>query len=252
MFVAQNESGKRIYALKSTDRNVEYYCPMCGGRVRLRAGDINAPHFSHISTKDCDDFTHDMSEWHRDWQMLFPEENREVVVDSKGEKHRADVLCYGTVIEFQHTPIAEAEFWRRNNFYTAAGYKVVWIFDLIEQYDWSAYGRLYCIGGCYKQGTEQEVWESFRWKHPWRFLRKFVPQEQSEIAVYFQFGPFVGDGKDPTYGYMERVTWVDPYITPSWGWFYTSYEVANYADLVEKLRQRCKEEGNRVSAAGAL
>ena len=130
MFVALDEFGNRIYATETTSKGIKYFCPICKGEVRLRVGSLNTPHFAHISRLDCaDDFISDMSEWHREWQMLFPERNREVVITYENEIHRADVLCYGTVIEFQHSPISEDEFWRRNDFYTSAGYKVVWIFE---------------------------------------------------------------------------------------------------------------------------
>lgn len=131
MFVALNDSKERVFADRLLPKDEQYSCPVCGGEVRLRAGDINAPHFAHI-TPCTDDFTHDMSDWHRAWQELFPLKNREVVISHDGETHRADVRCYGTVIEFQHSPISESEFMRRNRFYTSAGLKVVWIFDLID------------------------------------------------------------------------------------------------------------------------
>ena len=110
MFIAINEDGKRVYASKDLPRDIRYFCPVCKGEVRLRAGSLNATHFAHIELQDCaDDFTHDMSEWHKAWQMLFPLGNREVVITHENETHRADVLCYGTVIEFQHS-ILESTF----------------------------------------------------------------------------------------------------------------------------------------------
>lgn len=73
-----------------------------------------------------DDWKYDMSEWHRNWQNRFPESTREVVIEYKGESHRADILTGGYVIEFQHSPITSTEFERRNLFYTKAGYKVTY------------------------------------------------------------------------------------------------------------------------------
>ena len=70
-----------------------------------------------------------MSEWHRAWQNCFPAECREVVVQSGGVKHVADVLINKTVIEFQHSPITAEEIAERNRFYIECGYKVVWVFD---------------------------------------------------------------------------------------------------------------------------
>ena len=81
----------------------------------------------------CDDWDHDMSEWHFSWQEKFPEECREVVVEYNGVKHRADILINNTVIEFQHSPITAEEIKRRNDFYIACGYNVVWVFDATNQ-----------------------------------------------------------------------------------------------------------------------
>ena len=60
-----------------------------------------------------DDWKYDMSEWHRGWQSRFPENVREIVVEHRGECHRADILMGGYVIEFQHSPISAGEFERR-------------------------------------------------------------------------------------------------------------------------------------------
>ena len=57
-----------------------YYCPICHAELILKKGDIITPHFAHKSIKDCDDFTHDMSDWHKEWQDLFPKENQEVII----------------------------------------------------------------------------------------------------------------------------------------------------------------------------
>lgn len=232
MFVAMDEIRQRIFADKSLPKDGQYFCPICGESVRLRVGENNAPHFAHI-TSCTDDFTHDMSDWHRQWQELFPLKNREYVVKHNDEAHRADVLCYGTVIEFQHSPISEGEFRRRNRFYTSAGYKVVWIFDLI---DVVASDRMWC------EEDYENQWDNggkFRWNHPWRFLNGFFPQRENDIDVFFQIVPFGKDPKDKEeVCYMERVVWVNPNYKTLWGWFHTSVKVTNYAELLEWLKGR--------------
>ena len=236
MFIAEDEKGKRIVAEKGLPRDVAYFCPVCHSQVRLRAGDNNAAHFAHMGA--ClDDFTHDMSEWHREWQNLFPLNNREKVITYENETHRADVQCYGTVIEFQHSPISESEFNRRNRFYTAAGYKVVWIFDLTELYSgYDTDGRLYYSGewtSRWGQGGK------FTWKHPWRFLGGFLPQEEIDIDVFFHITPFKNNPKsDEADAYMERVVWIDPNYKTLWGQFRTSSQVGNYHDLLAWLKER--------------
>lgn len=102
----------RVHALDA-EKGQEYYCPVCGNQVIPRQGEVNSWHFAHV-TSCVDDWKYDMSEWHRNWQNRFPESTREVVIEYKGESHRADILTGGYVIEFQHSPITSTEFERRN------------------------------------------------------------------------------------------------------------------------------------------
>ena len=232
MFVALSDAKERIFARRDLPTDVPYTCPICNGSVRLRPGSSNAPHFAHI-TACIDDYTYDMSDWHREWQELFPKGNREVVIACNGEVHRADVLCYGTVIEFQHSPISELEFRRRNRFYTNAGYKLIWIFDLIEVVDSK---RMWC------DDEWENRWDNggkFIWNYPWRFLNGFLPQDEKNIDVFFQTVPFGTDPKDPEeVCYMEKVVWVNPNHKTLWGRFRTSLKVTNYAELLEWLPKR--------------
>lgn len=112
----------RVHAFDA-EKGQEYYCPVCGNQVIPRQGEVNSWHFAHV-TSCMDDWKYDMSEWHRGWQSRFPENVREIVVEHRGECHRADILMGGYVIEFQHSPISAGEFERRNKFYTRADYRV--------------------------------------------------------------------------------------------------------------------------------
>ena len=236
MFIAIDENENRIVA-DNARKDVKYFCPICKTEVRLKAGDINASHFAHVTLNDCDDFSRDMSEWHREWQALFPIKNREHIMQSENEVHRADVCCYGTVIEFQHSPISYDEFWQRNRFYTEQGYKVVWIFDVIDIYE-----RKDSASGIYVAGD----WESscdngtkFRWKQPWRFLRDFLPQNEENIDIFLQIVPFGANPKEREVCYMEKVVWVNPSYKTMWGYFHTSNSSAmNYIELLEWLKER--------------
>ena len=73
-----------------------------------------------------------MSEWHQRMQSYFPKESREVVVNYKGRKHRADVLIGDIVLEFQYSPITAAEFDDRNSFFKNAGNRLAWVFNLSQ------------------------------------------------------------------------------------------------------------------------
>ena len=163
---------RRIHALDA-EKGQGYYCPVCGNQVIPRQGEVNSWHFAHV-TSCVDDWKYDMSEWHRSWQNRFPESTREVVIEYKGESHRADILTGGYVIEFQHSPITSTEFERRNLFYTKAGYKVIWVFDETE-----AYANEYIIGS-------GDNCDKFVWKWPNRAIASVVPQFTSDVAIIFQ------------------------------------------------------------------
>ena len=132
MFVAADKDGNRV-CIEDAVKGTEYFCPVCGRRVIIKAKEslAMAQHFAHKKGEGCPDkWNYDeKSEWHRAWQDRFPKECRERVVENNGVKHRADVLINGTVIEFQHSHISPEEIAERNKFYTACGYKIVWVFD---------------------------------------------------------------------------------------------------------------------------
>ena len=180
----------RVHAFDA-EKGQEYYCPVCGNQVIPRQGEVNSWHFAHV-TSCMDDWKYDMSEWHRGWQSRFPENVREIVVEHRGECHRADILMGGYVIEFQHSPISAGEFERRNKFYTRAGYKVIWVFD--ETY---AYGN-----ECISSSLDDE--NKFVWKWPNRVLASVVPQRSTDIAVVLQL---TEDHDDDGCEWLVKVEW---------------------------------------------
>lgn len=127
-----------------------------------------------------------------DGNRVFPENVREIVVEHRGECHRADILMGGYVIEFQHSPISAGEFERRNKFYTRAGYKVIWVFD--ETY---AYGN-----ECISSSLDDE--NKFVWKWPNRVLASVVPQRSTDIAVVLQL---TEDHDDDGCEWLVKVEW---------------------------------------------
>lgn len=163
----------RVHAFDA-EKGQEYYCPVCGNQVIPRQGEVNSWHFAHV-TSCMDDWKYDMSEWHRGWQSRFPENVREIVVEHRGECHRADILMGGYVIEFQHSPISAGEFERRNKFYTRADYKVIWVFD-----------ETYAFGNEYISSSLDDE-NKFVWKWPNRALASVVPQRSTDIAVFQLF-----------------------------------------------------------------
>lgn len=239
MDFALDQIGKRVHAVKA-DKNLEYKCPVCGGKVIPRLGEVNREHYAHVSS--CEDpWSYDMSDWHREWQNQFPSGNREIVIEHDGEKHRADVLAYGYVLEFQHSPISCEEFNRRNEFYIKAGKKVIWIFDLIDEMNaprqQGRTPKLWCYEEWSRKGDNGGKWE---WKYPKKCFKDFVPHEQEDIILFFQI--IATDFKnEEDECYIERVTWAAKYRFRNdscFRRFITSYYPANKTELLEWMKNR--------------
>lgn len=234
MFVAIDSSGERVFADEADDD--AYTCPACGEPVRLRAGEINAAHFAHLPGTICVDYwNYDMSEWHLRMQEKFDEQYREVVVKHNGQTHRADILKDGVVIEFQHSPISYSEIRARNEFYTRAGYKVAWIFDMEEHWD-----DMEC--------TNPDKPHILRWRNPLRSLRAFRIGRESDVSLWFCIDSELDEYERPSeipgappitgffyHDYIRRVDWstTDDYDECDFKWVAISdtYELDVQGDM---------------------
>ena len=227
MEFALDQNGKRAHAT-SADKNMKYTCPVCGKDVIPRQGAVNIDHFAHISRCD-DNWTYDMSDWHREWQEQFPAGNREIVIDIDGERHRTDIMAYGYALEFQHSSISAEEFDRRNAFYLRHGKKVIWIFDFVEEFNSKKMQ-------CYEEWSfNNDNGGKFCWKHPCRFLKNFLPQEDENITVFFQTEDSAHEDAEACY--IERATWaIKDDEGSSFKRFCTSYYPSNKAELLEWMR----------------
>ncbi len=205
MYFAINDNKLRVYA-DEAEKDENYYCPVCGNKVLLKRGDINAAHFAHEKNECADRWNYDMSEWHIRMQELFPVENREVIVTYKGVKHRADILKNGIVIEFQHSPISAEEFCERNDFYRNAGYKIAWVFDVSQQY---YDGSLY-----YDEESDKEL---YIWKNPKR-LFQFAPNPSDYDKNFSVWLYWENDCDDDCEVFFYKVIWSskDDYDNPSY------------------------------------
>ena len=201
----------------------QYFCPDCNGEVIIKNGITNSSHFTHRMLNDCDTFTQDMSDWHKEWQKRFPLKNREVGLPQKRPIHRADVLAYGFVIEFQHSKITRDEFNSRNEFYTSLGKKVIWIFDMREVID---SGRMECYGDVNGGGK----WE---WKHAWKVFSDWNPAYDKDIIIFFQTSDYNFNDEDGD-GHIERVVWVADSISYM-SKFITSYKIGNLTELLSYM-----------------
>lgn len=231
MFTAINTNLNRkmdIECAIDSAPNDEYICPICHNQVIIKNGDIMVHHFAHKTVGDCDSFSQDMSDWHKEWQECFPEANREFVLTQLfyeefikksartwnfnipyGSKsptsspfkpqialtHRADVCGNGYVIEFQHSPISNTEFNERTWFYRYCGYKVVWVFDFQDEYYDDKIEIL--------RNTDYST--TWKWRHPHKTFVDFVPPSASDINKHNVFLFFQLDED-----LLCRVMWVKP------------------------------------------
>ena len=239
MEFALDRDGKRVHA-QDADKREEYTCPVCGAKVIPRQGEVNSWHYAHLTPCE-DDWEYDMSEWHRSWQEQFPKGNREIVLECDGEKHRADVLAYGYVLEFQHSPISAEEFNRRNAFYTKAGKKVIWIFDLIGEIN--AYRqqfrppKLKCYDEWNRNNDNGGLWE---WRYPKKCFKDYIPHEQKNIILFFQIAD-TDFSNEVDYYYIERVIWAPTYNfgkTSNFSRFKTSYYPGTKTEMLDWMKNK--------------
>ena len=195
MIWAFDKDGVKIFADEAFVKH-DYFCPMCGESLVLKKGEVRVPHFAHHAKSICcDPWHYDMTDWHREWQERFPRNTQEIVMNSNGEKHRADVCVGKTVIEFQHSPLSFEEFDERNAFYTSLGYKVVWLFDVVEPFHDDAIEE---------SNNRTDV---YKWRRPKTTFKHFDYKNRA-IELYFQTEDCI-DEEGPNAG-ICKVTWVSP------------------------------------------
>ncbi len=211
MLYGINEKGVRIEADIASKDEI-YTCPICGNRLLLKRGAVNADHFAHEANACEDDWNYDMSRWHRRMQSCFPENCREVVVAHKGKKHRADVLIGDIVLEFQYSSISAAEFEDRNAFFKNAGYRLAWVFNLSQVAEENIY-------------VSEDNRDVMVWKHPMRIFANadYLGEKNQRFALWFSYH---GDEEFEECGMetLERVIWAikDDYECYSMRRFVTS------------------------------
>lgn len=108
------------------------FCPVCKNEVVGKIYSIRINHWAHLvkSESDCDSWYEPITEWHLNWQNLFPEQNREVTITENNISHRADILLNNElVIEFQNSPIKIREVERREAFYNKNDRKLIWVLN---------------------------------------------------------------------------------------------------------------------------
>jgi hypothetical protein len=133
MKFARTISGERVSADVAEKGNT-FLCPCCNASLILKQGEFRDWHFAHTKDAECDGFTErKMTEWHIKRQEEFPDDCREVRLETDGVVHIADVMTGNVIIEFQHSPMNNEMFEERSRFYSKFG-TLVWVFDLREQW----------------------------------------------------------------------------------------------------------------------
>lgn len=101
-------------------------CPLCGGTLVGKCGDIYTWHWQHTNDRECDPWKEHETPWHRKWKAKFPKIQQEVIIERNGEKHIADVKTKNnTVIEFQNSSISTTTIEIREAFYG----KMIWVIN---------------------------------------------------------------------------------------------------------------------------
>ena len=207
------------------DTGEDYFCPCCGTKVTLCL-DKEQPYFSHPEDEDCEEFIYTKErnhEWHLYVQSLFPKEclerritktNIELYPEDYSEDdedynetttHIADILIGDYVIEVQHSPMNVEEFNERTDFYTRAGYKLIWIFDWNKKCDDLEILDI----------RDNQYGISYKWrvKHAPKTFSEFVPQDNKDkVALFFSIdNPEIDYIYEECYGItLHRITWAIP------------------------------------------
>ncbi|MDG4721800.1 MULTISPECIES: competence protein CoiA [Thalassospira] len=105
-------------------------CPNCGEIVISKCGNQRVHHWAHKSTRVCDTWWENETQWHIEWKNHFPQDWHEISQsDQSGQRHIADVKRPdGFVVEFQHSHISEDEREQREAFYG----RMVWVIDALR------------------------------------------------------------------------------------------------------------------------
>lgn len=132
--ISENRTSIHISAAERGSHS--YFCRYCGNSMIARKGTVKSHHFAHKSKCNCDPWYHGKGEWHREMQDLFPKEYQEVILESEGEKHIADVCIpkpngQRLVIEFQDSPMSNEEFITRTLFWKSNNSDMIWVFNLL-------------------------------------------------------------------------------------------------------------------------
>lgn len=118
MIFGLNENGERI-DIEDSLKGEKYYCPCCGGELIQKKGIVNAWHFAHKSSTECDNW-YEENEWCRKWVKLFDSDFREVIIKNENydKKRVADVKYKRLVLKLQPKSLSSEEFKERIDYFS--------------------------------------------------------------------------------------------------------------------------------------
>ena len=156
-------------------------CQCCGHTAFSKCGNERVWHWAHKSRRLCDPWWENETEWHRTWKDQFPEEWQEFAyIAPDGERHIADVKTdRGWVLEFQHSPLTQAERQSRNNFYP----KILWVVNgARSKRNWEQFQKAWD-----ETGTSVGMPSNVRklWTGDSRLLQEWT---SSAAPTFFDFG----------------------------------------------------------------
>ncbi|WP_052712213.1 competence protein CoiA [Domibacillus indicus] len=111
---------------------IPHFCPQCRGPVLVKAGNINIPHFAHVSSS-CNSFSEPESPRHLAgkadlFQWISKTAKASMEARLPEGRQRPDILTGNIAVEFQCSTISAALFKGRTENYTKRGITPFWIY----------------------------------------------------------------------------------------------------------------------------
>jgi hypothetical protein len=127
--IAKSKTTNKLIEIDNVNKTEKdfYECTSCFQEMIAKKGEFKVHHFAHKDATLCDSWYHKtMTDWHRNWQKMFPVQSREVTIKRNGIYHRADAVTSDDVIvEFQHSSISPQVIREREGFYD----NMIWVVD---------------------------------------------------------------------------------------------------------------------------
>lgn len=112
----------------------QFFCPACGGRLRLRKGSVKAAHFAHVNLDHCDSWSENESSQHLNLKIAlykwFEKSGAKVQMEHylPELKQTPDLLVnHSLAIEVQCSHLSFERLKERTKAYQSGGYQVLWL-----------------------------------------------------------------------------------------------------------------------------